>query len=245
MEPRVRADLLLVERGLFESRARAQAAIVAGLVKANGAPVTKPSATIPADAALDAVPDHPFVSRGALKLEAALDHFKINPDGGIGLDIGASTGGFTDLLLKRGAKHVYAIDVGRDQFHSSLRDNPRITLRESCDARNLVKADFTDAPSLIVIDVSFISLALVLPHVLPLAADNAQLVALIKPQFEVGRAALKKGIVKDDVARAESVKRIEVLVASLGWTVRGVIDSPIAGGDGNLEFLLNAERTHA
>lgn len=245
METRLRADLLLVERGLYESRARAQSAIAAGLVKANGALVTKPSSTLPADAAIDATPEHPYVSRGALKLEAALEHFKINPKDRVCLDIGASTGGFTDLLLKRGAKHVYAIDVGRDQLHPSLRDDPRITSRESCDARTLTRNDFANVPSLIVIDVSFISLSLILPVVLPLAADNASLVALIKPQFEVGRSALKKGIVKDDEARAESVKRIETLVASLGWQVKGVIDSPIAGGDGNLEYLIIAERHHA
>ncbi len=245
MEAKVRADLLLVERGLYESRARAQAAIAAGLVKANGAPVAKPSVTLPLDAAIDATPEHPYVSRGALKLEAALHHVSINPENRICLDIGASTGGFTDLLLKRGAKHVYAIDVGRDQLHHSLRDDPRITSRESCDARNLTRDDFSESPSLIVIDVSFISLALILPHVLPLARDHAMLVALIKPQFEVGRAALKKGIVKDEQARDESVKRIEALVTTLGWHVRGLIDSPIAGGDGNQEFLIIAERTHA
>lgn len=245
MEQRVRADLLLVERGLFESRARAQSAIAAGLVKANGALVTKPSATLPADAAIDATPEHPYVSRGALKLGAALDHFKIDVKDRVCLDIGASTGGFTDLLLKRGAKHVYAIDVGRDQLHPSLRDDPRITSRESCDARTLMRQDFADAPWLIAIDVSFISLSLILPAVLPLAADNAYLVALIKPQFEVGPAALKKGIVKDDAAREECVKRIEALVVSLGWQVRGVIDSPIAGGDGNIEYLIAAERNNA
>lgn len=245
MENRVRADLLLVERGHYESRARAQAAIAAGLVKANGAPVTKPSVTLPPDAAIDATPDHPYVSRGALKLEAALDRFSINPEDRICLDIGASTGGFTDLLLKRGANHVYAIDVGRDQLHHSLRDHPRMTSRESCDARSLTRGDFSDAPSLIVIDVSFISLSLVLPHVLPLAGDQAILVALIKPQFEVGRAALKKGIVKDDQARDDSVKRIEALVTKLGWHVSGLIVSPIAGGDGNQEFLIIAERPHA
>jgi 23S rRNA (cytidine1920-2'-O)/16S rRNA (cytidine1409-2'-O)-methyltransferase len=245
MEQRVRADLLLVERGLYESRARAQSAIAAGLVKANGALVTKPSSTLPADAAIDAAPEHPYVSRGALKLEAALDHFKIDAKDRVCLDIGASTGGFTDLLLKRGAKHVYAIDVGRDQLHHSLRDDPRITSRESCDARNLTREDFSEVPSLIVIDVSFISLSLILPHVLPLAGHRAMLVALIKPQFEVGRAALKKGIVKDDQARDDSVKRIEALVTILGWHVRGLIDSPIAGGDGNQEFLMIAERPHA
>lgn len=245
MQPRVRADLLLVERGLYESRARAQAAIAAGLVKVNGTPVTKSSVTLPADATIEATPEHPYVSRGALKLEAALDRFYINPADRICLDIGASTGGFTDLLLKLGAKHVYAIDVGRDQLHHSLRNDPRITSRESCDARNLTRDDFSEAPSLIVIDVSFISLSLVLPHVLPLACDHAVLVALIKPQFEVGRSALKKGIVKDDQARDDSVKRIEALIITLGWHVRGLINSPIAGGDGNVEFLIIAERTHA
>jgi len=245
MENRVRADLLLVERGLYESRARAQSAIAAGLVKANGAVVTKASATLPADASIDATPEHPYVSRGALKLEAALDHFKIDAKDRVCLDVGSSTGGFTDLVLKCGAKHVYAIDVGRDQLHPSLRDDPRITSRESCDARILTREDFTDAPSLIVIDVSFISLSLILPAVLPLAANDAYLVALIKPQFEVGRAALKKGIVKDDAARDESVKRIQALIASLSWQVKGVIDSPILGGDGNLEYLIAAERNNA
>ena len=242
MSSRLRADLLLVERGFYESRARAQSAIAAGLVTANGVAVNKASSTIATDAEIVAGSEHPWVSRGGVKFKAALDHFKIDVSQRYCLDIGASTGGFTDVLLKQGAKQVVAVDVGHAQFHASLADDPRVTLLEGTDARRLTRDDLSEQPSLIVFDVSFISLSLVLPPVLALADLGALCVALIKPQFEVGRAFLKKGLVKDDLARDEAVARIEAQVHSLGWHRLGLIRSPIEGGDGNVEFLIAAEK---
>ena len=242
MSTRLRADLLLVERGFYESRARAQSAIAAGLVTANGVAILKASSTVASDAEIVAGEEHPWVSRGGVKLKAALDHFKIDASGRYCLDIGASTGGFTDVLLKHGARHVVAVDVGHAQFHASLTDDPRVTLLEGTDARRLTREDVTELPSLIVFDVSFISLALVLPNVLALADTGGLCVALIKPQFEVGRAYLKKGLVKDDHARDEAVARIEAQIVSLGWQSLGLIRSPIEGGDGNVEFLIAAEK---
>ncbi len=242
MASRIRADLLLVERGFYESRARAQSAIAAGLVTADGAVIAKASSTILSNAKIVAGAEHPWVSRGGVKLAAALDHFGIHPADRFCLDIGASTGGFTDVLLKRGARHVVAVDVGHAQFHEKLAGNRRITLLEGFDARLLTAADLAEPPSLVVFDVSFISLTLVLPPVLALAPSGATLVALIKPQFEVGRAFLKKGLVKDDVARDEALVRIEALIVSLGWRSFGIMASPIEGGDGNLEFLIAAEK---
>lgn len=238
---RLRADRLLVGRGLFESRAKAQAAIEAGLVTANNAVVRKPSEEIPIDAALQATPAHPYVSRGGLKLAAALDHFKVDPKDRICLDVGASTGGFTDVLLRRGAKRVYAVDVGRGQLHESLRQRPEVVSLEETDIRALALATLEELPDLIVIDASFISLKLVLPAALAFARKPAQLVALIKPQFEAGRDALKKGVVRDTAVRQAVCDDIAAFVTSLGWRVTGVIPSPIEGGDGNVEFLLGAE----
>lgn len=241
-DKRRRADLVLVERGFYESRARAQAAIAAGLVRVNGVPLAKASQTMPDTAEIVAEAAHPYVSRGGVKLAHALDHFSLDPKDRYCLDIGASTGGFTDVLLKRGARHVVALDVGRDQFHQSLRDNHRVTLLDGFDARHLTREALIEAPSLIVADVSFISLTLILPKILPLAEAQAMLMVLVKPQFEVGRAALKKGIVRDEAHRREAVERIITCVTTEGWHVRGVMESPIAGGDGNQEFLLAAER---
>ena len=239
---RLRADRLLVERGLFESRAKAQAAIAAGLVAANGAVVRKASEEISVDAELRASPAHPYVSRGGLKLAAALDHFKFDPKGRVCLDIGASTGGFTEVLLARGAARVYAVDVGRGQLHESLRARPEVVSLEETDIRTLSPARFEVAPDLVTVDVSFISLKLVLPAALAFAKRPAQLVALIKPQFEAGRAALKKGVVRDEAVRQAVRDDIVQFTTSLGWRVVGVILSPIAGGDGNVEFLLGAVR---
>jgi 23S rRNA (cytidine1920-2'-O)/16S rRNA (cytidine1409-2'-O)-methyltransferase len=231
---------LLVERGLFESRAKAQAAIAAGLVSANDVPVCKASEEIPVDAALRASPAHPYVSRGGVKLAAALDRFGIVPTGRICLDVGASTGGFTQVLLERGARQVYAVDVGRGQLHESLRARPDVVSLEGTDIRTLSSDRLSEAPDLITADVSFISLKHVLPAALALAKPPVQLVALIKPQFEAGRAALKKGVVRDQAVHAAVCADISVFVASLGWRVLGVIPSPITGGDGNAEFLLGA-----
>jgi 23S rRNA (cytidine1920-2'-O)/16S rRNA (cytidine1409-2'-O)-methyltransferase len=240
MPTRQRADRLLVERGLFPSRAKAQAAIAAGLVTANEAPVRKASEEIAVDAALSATPAHPYVSRGGVKLAAALDHFKFDPNGRICLDVGASTGGFTQVLLERGAKCVYAVDVGHGQLHESLRSNAAIVSLEQTDIRTLSPARLGESPDLVTVDVSFISLKLVLPPALALAKTPAQLIALIKPQFEAGRAAGKKGIVRDAAVHAAVCDDISAFVASLGWRVLGIAPSPIAGGDGNAEFLLGA-----
>jgi 23S rRNA (cytidine1920-2'-O)/16S rRNA (cytidine1409-2'-O)-methyltransferase len=240
MTTRQRADRLLVERGLFESRAKAQAAIEAGLVSANGVAVRKASEEIAADAMLRASAAHPYVSRGGVKLNAALDHFGFDPKGRVCLDVGASTGGFTQVLQERGTARVYALDVGHGQLHESLRTRPEVVSLEQTDIRALSPARLDPRPDLITVDVSFISLKLALPAALALAERPAQLVALIKPQFEAGRAHVKKGIVRDEAARAAVCADIAGFVASLGWRVAGVIPSPIAGGDGNAEFLLGA-----
>ncbi|MEP9350395.1 TlyA family RNA methyltransferase [Xanthobacter sp. KR7-225] len=239
--PRTRLDRLLVERGLFESRARAQAAIAEGLVQVAGAVVRKPAAEVAADAQIAAQAPHDFVSRGALKLAAGLDAFAIDPAGLTVLDVGASTGGFTELLLRRGARHVFAVDVGRDQLHPRLRGDPAVTSLEATDIRALAPGAVAPA-DLVVVDVSFISLGLVLPPALAFAAPRARLVALVKPQFEAGRAALKKGVVRDPAIHAEVCAAARARIAALGWRVLGLIPSPIAGGDGNLEFLVGAER---
>ncbi len=242
MNQRQRADRLLVQRGLFESRAKAQAAIAAGLVTADDVPVRKASDEIAVEAILQAQPAHPYVSRGGVKLAAALDHFGFDPKGRACLDVGASTGGFTQVLLARGARHVIAVDVGRDQLHASLRLRADVTVLEATDVRTLTPARLAEAPDLVTADVSFISLKLVLPPALALTRIPAKLVALIKPQFEAGRAALKKGVVRDAAVQATVCEEIAAHVASLGWRVHGVMPSPIAGGDGNREFLLGASR---
>jgi len=237
-----RADQLLVERGFFESRARAQAAIAAGLVSADGRPVRKASEMVAQDAALTAEAPHPYVSRGGLKLAGALDAFGFDPQGLVCLDVGSSTGGFTDLLLKRGARHVVAVDVGRDQLHASLRADPRVTSFEGQDIRTLAPEALPERPNLAAIDVSFISLKLVLPAVAALLAPVAGIAALIKPQFEAGRAALKKGIVRDEAIQRQVCDEIVAELQALGFAVDGPIPSPIEGGDGNREFLVSARR---
>ena len=240
--PRQRADRLLVDRGLFESRAKAQAAIEAGLVTADEKVVLKPSEQIPADAKLQASAAHPYVSRGGVKLAAALDHFGFDPKGRICLDVGASTGGFAQVLLERGARRIYAVDVGTDQLHKSLRARPEIISLDSTDIRQLSPDSLDEPADLVSIDVSFISLKLTLPSALGLARSPAQLVALIKPQFEAGPGAVKKGIVRDGALQQAICDDIARFVASLGWRMIGVIPSPILGGDGNAEFLLGAIR---
>ena len=240
--PRQRIDRLLVERGLFESRAKAQAAIEAGRVTADERVVRKASEEIPADAALRASAAHPYVSRGGLKLASALDHFGFNPKGRVCLDVGASTGGFTQVLVDRGARLVYAVDVGHGQLHDSLCARTDVDLIENADIRTLSATRLGHAPDFVAVDVSFISLKLVLPPTVALAKLPAQLVALIKPQFEAGRAALKKGIVRDPSVHAAVCDDIAKFVAALGWHVLGIVDSPIEGGDGNAEFLLGATR---
>ncbi len=240
---RLRADRLLVEGGHFESRARAQAAIAAGLVRADGRPVAKASDLLDPAARIEASPPHPFVSRGGLKLEAALDAFGFDPAGLVCLDVGASTGGFTDLLLRRGAARVYAVDVGREQLHPSLRDHARVVSLEGTDARDLDRGTIAPAPALCAIDVSFIGLRLVLPPLVPLLAEGAMVAALIKPQFEAGRDRVGRGgIVRDETVHAAVCAEIRALVDSLDFTILDVIPSPVAGGDGNREFLIGARR---
>ncbi len=235
-----RADLALVARGLFASRAKAQEAIAAGRVRADGRIVRKASEPIGAETRLEAEALYPWVSRGGVKLAAALDAFTFDPKDRVCLDIGASTGGFTDVLLARGAAHVFAVDVGHGQLHGKLKDDPRVTAREGLDARKLAKSDFDRPISMLTCDVSFISLKLVLPALLPLAADGALLVALIKPQFEVGPTLVVKGIVKDESARARACQDILAHLQDAGWHVAGLIASPIEGGDGTREYLVGA-----
>jgi 23S rRNA (cytidine1920-2'-O)/16S rRNA (cytidine1409-2'-O)-methyltransferase len=240
MSTRKRADLLLVERGLFESRAKAQAAIAAGLVTADDAPVRKPSDTLAPDCVLRAAPAHPWVSRGGVKLAAALDHFGFDPEGRVGLDLGASTGGFTEVLLARGARRVYAVDVGHAQLHARVAARPEVVALEGIDARRLTPAMIPEPLAFATVDVSFISLKLVLPPVLALLRPPAWLVALIKPQFEAGRRHLKKGVVRDPRVQAAVCDDIAGFVATQGWRVAGVMPSPILGRDGNHEFLIGA-----
>jgi 23S rRNA (cytidine1920-2'-O)/16S rRNA (cytidine1409-2'-O)-methyltransferase len=246
MNARERADRLLVARGLFESRARAQAAIAAGRVTADGMRVRKASEEIAAAAVLEAEPEHPYVSRGAVKLAAALEHFSIDVAGRIGLDVGASTGGFTELLIERGARLVYAIDVGTGQLHARLRGHPKIVNLEQTDIRRLDPAQLGGLPELApdfgVVDVSFISLKLVLPAIGRLLAPRAQLVALIKPQFEAGRRELKKGVVRDPAVHRAVCDAITMTFTELGWRAGGLMPSPIKGGDGNVEFFIEAAR---
>jgi len=239
----IRADAALHARGLFESRAKAREAIEAGLVSVDGRIVKKPSEPIDADASIIARAPYPWVSRGGVKLAHALDHFGVDPKARFCLDVGASTGGFTDVLLTRGARQVVAVDVGHGQLHERLRADPRVTSLEGQDARALTAAQLAEAPSLIVIDASFISLAMLLPQVLSRATPRADLVALIKPQFEAGRAAAKKGVVRDEKIHAQVCARVKSEIEALGWRVCGVIASPIEGGDGNREFLIHAGRS--
>jgi 23S rRNA (cytidine1920-2'-O)/16S rRNA (cytidine1409-2'-O)-methyltransferase len=237
-----RADAALHEWGFFESRAKAREAIEAGLVTVDGRVVTKPSTPIAEGAEIVASAPYPWVSRGGVKLAHALDVFNVDPNGRFCLDVGASTGGFTDVLLARGARHVVAVDVGHGQLHEKLRGDARVASMEGQDARTLTAAQLAEAPTLIVMDASFISLGALLPNVLSLAAPNAELVALIKPQFEAGRAAVKKGVVRDEKIHVEVCDKARRDIEALGWRVLGVIASPIEGGDGNREFLIHAAR---
>jgi 23S rRNA (cytidine1920-2'-O)/16S rRNA (cytidine1409-2'-O)-methyltransferase len=238
---KTRLDVALVERGLAESRAAAQRLIMAGLVFANERRLDKAGVTIAADTPLEVRGQpHPYVSRGGLKLEKALDHFAIPVEGRIALDVGASTGGFTDCLLQRGAAKVYAVDVGTNQLAWKLRRDPRVVSMEKTNIRDVARAEIAEPIGLVVCDASFIGLRTALPNALALAAPGAHLVALIKPQFEVGKGRVGKGgIVRDPVLHQEVVDTIVTWLAGQpGWTVIGVVDSPISGADGNKEFLI-------
>jgi 23S rRNA (cytidine1920-2'-O)/16S rRNA (cytidine1409-2'-O)-methyltransferase len=238
---RKRIDVLLVERGLFDSRAKAQAAIEAGGVQADGAVISKPSEKISAHAEIVAEPAHPWVGRGALKLAHALAYWLVSPADKVVLDIGASTGGFTQVCLAGGAERVYAVDVGRGQLHPALVADPRVTNLEGLDARRLTLDLAPEAAELIVCDASFIGLEKVLPAALGLAAPGADLIALIKPQFEVGPKRVGKGgVVRDEAARQDAVAGVRRFLEDAGWTVRACIDSPVEGSDGNHEYLIHA-----
>lgn len=246
MSGKQRLDAALVERGLVESRARAQAVILAGLVFSGERRLDKPGLAVSPDTPLELRGrDHPWVSRGGLKLAHALDHFAFDVDGAVAIDVGASTGGFTDVLLARGAARVFAVDVGQGQLAWKLRNDPRVVVLEKTNARHLAAAQIPDPIDLIVCDASFIGLEIVLPAALALAKPGARLVALIKPQFEVGPARVGKGgVVRDPALHQEVCDRIASWLPRIGWTVIGVTPSPILGPEGNREFLVAARKAH-
>ena len=240
---RQRLDQLLVTRGLFESRARARAAIEAGGVRVEGAVVKRASTPVDEAAAIEAQAAHRWVGRGALKLEAALNLWPVPVEGLTALDVGASTGGFTEVLLERGARRVYAVDVGRGQLHPRLAADPRVVSLEGRDARSLDTTLVPEPVALVVCDASFIGLAKVLPAALALAGPEADLVVLVKPQFEVGPERVGKGgVVRNEAVRREAVAGVRKWLVAQRWRVRGEAESPVTGGDGNVEYLLWASR---
>jgi 23S rRNA (cytidine1920-2'-O)/16S rRNA (cytidine1409-2'-O)-methyltransferase len=236
-----------VERGLAESRTRAEALILAGRVSVAGHERIKPGMRVSEDAEIAvAEPEHPWVSRGGVKLDFGLTHFGIDPKGRICLDLGASTGGFTDVLLARGASRVYALDVGYGQLHGRLRSDPRVVVREKVNARFLTRAEVPEPPSLLVADLSFISLTLVLPAAVPLLEELADVLVLVKPQFEAERREVGRGgIVRDEGVRARALARVTAAAGTLSLTSRGAIPSPITGAEGNVELLAAFRRNPA
>lgn len=241
---KVRIDQLMIERGLVESREKAQALILAGEVLLNGQKADKPGRSVSDDARIEVLAKLPYVSRGGLKLERALNHFAIGVAGWTCIDVGSSTGGFTDCLLQRGAKRVYAIDVGKGQLDWKLRNDARVEVREGVNARYLVPADFPERFDLAVCDASFISVTLLIPPIVPLLKEDARMVILVKPQFEVGKGEIGKGgIVRDPVLHQSACNRVRASVEQLGFHA-DVIESPILGAEGNREFLLYAQRSH-
>ena len=238
---KTRIDQLLVARGLVESRAKAQALIMAGVVFVGERKVAKAGEAVAEDAAVEVRgKDHPWVSRGGLKLEKGLDHFGIDPAGLVAMDVGSSTGGFTDVLLSRGAAKVYAVDVGTNQLAWKLRQDPRVVVLEKTNARHLTAEQIPESMDIIVCDASFIGLAKVLETPLKFAAPGARLVALIKPQFEAGPAEVGKGgVVRDAAIHARVCAEVEAWLAGQpGWRVLGITESPIKGPEGNVEFLI-------
>lgn len=245
-QARIRLDQLLAERGHFPSRARAQRAIEAGLVTVGGQVIIKPSHAVDPYTDVIVLGDvHDYVSRGGVKLAAALDAFTLDPAQRVCLDLGASTGGFTEVLLRRGASRVYAVDVGRDQLHPAIAADPRVQRLEGVHAKDISRTMVPEPIGLLVADVSFISLRKALPPVLDLLAREAALVLLVKPQFEIGRENIGKGgIVKNAAAGPRVSEDIASwLRGDYGFQPKGVIESPIKGGDGNTEFLIGATRT--
>ncbi len=238
--PRYRIDQLLVDRGLAESREKAKALVLAGHVLIDGQKAGKPGQTVHADCRLELVQRLPYVSRAGTKLAGALDHFHIDVSGRVCLDVGSSTGGFTDCLLQRGASRVHAVDVGTGQLDWKLRNDPRVVVQEGINARYLRPEDIGELVDFAVCDVSFISVTLILPAVVPILRPNAEMVILVKPQFEVGRGEVGKGgIVRDPALHQAACDRVEAAVRALGFGAE-LIDSPILGAEGNKEFLLYA-----
>ena len=244
MKNGIRLDALLVDRGLAASRERARALIIAGSVRVNGQPASKAGTPVPRDADVTvATPDHPYVGRGGLKLAHALDVFNVAVEGRVALDVGASTGGFTDVLLQRGAARVVALDVGHGQLDWKLRNDPRVVVLERINARSLTRADLPVAArefDIITVDVSFISLRHILPVLRPLMRERTDVIALVKPQFEAGRAEVGKGgIVRDQAVQLRVIAEVTAAADALGLTRAGMTESPIAGMEGNREFLLH------
>ncbi|MGN6592844.1 MAG: TlyA family RNA methyltransferase [Terriglobales bacterium] len=239
---RLRLDQLVLARELAPSRQQAQALILAGRILVDEQKLTKPGHMVSADAALRRLGEPPrFASRAGLKLEAALNHFQIDARGRVALDVGSSTGGFTDCLLQRGAARVHAVDSGSNQMIWRLRTDPRVHLLEKTNARHLDPAAIGEPVSLLTVDVSFISVTLLLPALIPLLASPADIVILVKPQFEAGRGQVGKGgIVRDESVRLAAVEKVRAAVLAAGATVRGVLPSPVLGADGNQEYLLHA-----
>ncbi len=244
MSNKLRLDALLVERGLAETRAKAQALILAGAVWSGDKKLDKAGQAVKSDIALEVrTRDHPWVSRGGIKLAHGLEHFAIDVTGAVALDIGASTGGFTDVLLTKGAARVYAVDVGHGQLAWKLRQDSRVIVLERINARHLTIKEVPEPVDLVVCDASFIGLEIVLPAALALAKRQARLVALIKPQFEVGPDRVgKKGVVRDPALHREVCDRIAHWLEDIGWHVAGIAESPIRGPEGNVEFLVYASR---
>jgi len=240
MKPRQRLDQLLVDRGLVDSREKARALILAGQVMVDGQKIDKAGHAVAADARVELLESPRYVGRGGLKLEAALHHFGIQPAGKICLDIGSSTGGFTDCLLQRGAARVYAVDVGTAQLDWKLRNDPRVVVREQVNARYLTRDEVPEPIDLVVADVSFISVTMILPVLPNLLAKSAEMVILVKPQFELEREQVGKGgIIRDPRLHREACQRVEEAVQKLGFRT-GIIPSPVLGAEGNQEFLLYA-----
>lgn len=247
MPPKARLDVVLAARGLVPSRERARALILAGQVRVDGQVVTKAGAPVAEGASVElTTPDHPYVGRGGLKLAHALDVFKVPVAGRRGLDIGASTGGFTDVMLQRGAKDVIALDVGHNQLDWKIRSDPRVLVREGVNARTLTEDAVPHIVDLVTIDVAFISLAYILPEVPRVLAEDGDVVALVKPQFEAGREEVGKGgIVSDPAVHEAVIARVTAVAESLGFLRVGLIDSPIRGATGNREFLMHLRKARA
>jgi 23S rRNA (cytidine1920-2'-O)/16S rRNA (cytidine1409-2'-O)-methyltransferase len=235
---RARLDVWLVERGLAPSREKAQALVMAGRVRVDGRSAAKPGTAVPVGAQVEVVPGPEHVGRGAPKLEGALDALGVDPAGRVAVDVGASTGGFTEVLLARGARRVYAVDVGRGQLHESLRRDPRVSVRDRVNARSLSAAEVPEPCTLATVDVSFISVLKVLPALRAVLAPEADLVVLVKPQFEAGRDRVRKGVVREPEVHAEVLRDVAEAARALGVTVLGVCDSSLPGPAGNREFLM-------